>query len=391
MALCAALTACEALPRSDSQEFECHDDPDDLGESHPRHAELQRGLEDAVARHRLPGAVLLVRDEAGVWSGAAGTADAELGAPMRTCQPTRIASITKLFVAAAALQLVEQGRLALDDSVADLLDPALIADLPNIELASPRQLLAHTSGIPDFVDAKLIIDLFNDPWRFWTQAEAIRLVAGRRALFAPGAGFSYSNTNYMLIGEALGRAGDAPLPGQLEARIFAPLGLRSTRYRPDVNDTTGVARGYFDLFGTGELLDSTQSYGVSTLGADGGIISTAGDLRRFVDALLREASLVSGASLAEMADFGATDRDPGWNLPAFDGYGLGLMRWRSPSGAVGFGHGGDDFGYQSHAYYFAEPDLTFVLLVNGSALMPAGDNLSARVDRARDELVELAL
>lgn len=384
-------TACVPDDRTDSQMYECLGDPDDLGESHPRHSDLQQAVERAVQEHGLPGAVLVVRDGSGVWSGAAGTADAEANAPMLACQPTRIASITKTYVAARAVQLADEGVLDLDLPIGDLVDADLVAGVANAKQATPRQLVSHEAGIPDFVGAELVIRLINDPHRFWTQDQAVRMVAGRRALFSPGAGFSYSNTNYVLIGRAMEGATQVSLEQQLQDNIFEPLGLDSTRYEGDSQDTTGVARGYFDLFGNGDLIDSTQTYAMSTTGAEGGIVSTGPDVRRFIDALFRDGTLTSPEGLDQMTSFGPTSRDPEWLELQFDGYGLGVMRWKTPSGHVGIGHSGDEFGYQAHAYFFPETDTTVVLLVNGSALMAAGDNLTERANRARDDLFDHVL
>lgn len=385
-----ALGGCDEPARADSQAFACRVDADDLGDAHPGHARWRDALARVATEQRLPGAVLVIRDRDGLWAGAVGTADAEVGAPMRACQPTRIASVTKIYVAALALQLAESGALDLDRTVDDLLG-GRYGDVPNTGAATVRDLLANESGIPDYVDTAFVLAKFDDPWRTWTVDEAIARLAGRAPLFPAGTSFAYSNTGFLLAGKIVERAGGAPLSAQLAARVLEPLGLRSTDYTADRTDFDGVARGHFDLLGNGELVDSTESYANSVFGADGGLVTTGYDLRRFLDALLRERVLVSDAAVAAMTDFDDPRRDPTWTLAGHDGYGLGLIRWRTDSGAVGWGHSGDEFGYQAAAWYFPAEDVTFVFLVNGSSLVPAGDNLTARIERATNELVALAL
>lgn len=384
-------TACGDLPRSDSQAFVCLEDEQDLGAAHPRAATLEAALAEGGRRHRVPGAVLSIRDAQGVWSGAYGTADAEVGAAMRTCQPTRIASVTKWMVALTALAMVESGRLQLDDTVASVVPASRRRDVANVRQATLRDLLANESGIPNYIDAGFIAALFNDPWRSWTGRQAVARVSGEPPLFRAGQDFAYSNTGYLLAGEMLVAADGQPLEDIFARELFEPVGMMSTSYVPDREDYDGIARGYFDLLGTGELVDSTESYARSVIDADGGVVSTAPDLRRLLDAAFRDGTLLSAQSVARMTELRPTARDPAWSLEEYEGYGLGTMGWRTPKGALGYGHSGDDFGYQAFAYHFPDDELTFVLLVNGGAILDSGDNLSARVAALRDELVEVAL
>lgn len=115
-----------------------------------------------------------------------------------------------------------------------------------------------------------------------------------------------------------------------------------------------------------------------------------------LDALFRDKRLLSAASLEAMQQFKPTSSDPEWAsfraFDAFDGYGLGLIRWRF-EGHVGLGHSGDGFGYQAYAFFFPDDEVTFEMLANGSSIHSQGssDALVTRLDSARDELVRLAL
>src|SRR4029453_16803608 len=130
------------------------------------------------------------------WVGADGTAEREGHIPVRTDAPFRIASITKVFVAVVVLQLVEEGRLGLDDPASRYAPDAAPWHV------TIRQLLNHTSGIPDFGMA----DEFGEQLaahrdRRWTAAQAVALVADNEPTFAPGTDYAYSNTDYVLLGE----------------------------------------------------------------------------------------------------------------------------------------------------------------------------------------------
>ena len=187
-----------------------------------------------------------------------------------------------------------------------------------------------------------------------------------------------------------------PHQAVMNEQLFAKLDAPRLTYRPDEFDTRGLARGFFDLYGNGHLLDTTDTVAFSSVGPDGGIFSDAAGVAAMLDALFRERRLLSASSLEAMQQFSATSADPEWaafpQFDAFDGYGLGLIRWHF-EGHLGMGHSGDGFGYQAYAFHFPEDELTFVLLANGSSIhgQSASNTLVARLDSARDALLRFAL
>jgi D-alanyl-D-alanine carboxypeptidase len=293
--------------------------------------ELRRLLEPIVAAGA-PGAAARVRDRHRVTQAASGLADLRTGRPMRAGLAYRAGSLTKPFVATVVLQLVAEGRLSLSDTVQRWL-PGI---LPYGDQVTIRQLLSHTSGVPDYT-LEPLVRLYTFPhgrFRAWKPRELVALIADQPPDFPPGTAWSYSNTGYILAGLIIQAATGHQLGQELARRIFRPLKLRDTSFpvnRPDIPGPN--ARGYsIDPFGPadGPLLDFTV-YNPSLAWAAGALVSTLGDLERFFRALLG-GRLLPTRLLAEMT----TPVDTG--VPGF-GYGLGVAVIETPAGRV-IGHDG---------------------------------------------------
>ncbi|MEL6343017.1 MAG: serine hydrolase domain-containing protein, partial [Myxococcota bacterium] len=170
----------------------------------------------------------------------------------------------------------------------------------------------------------------------------------------------------------------------MAGRIFDPLGMDDTTYTPDRFDNDGVAHGYFDLMGDRVLVDSTESYANMCIGPDGGMISSARDLRTFYEHLFVVGDLLTSASLDEMMPNVPTGEED------FPLYGLGMETW-GQSGPQGIGHGGHEFGYRTFAYHFPAEDITFVFWVNASSLQPTADNIAAVINEHRDHIRDIVL
>ena len=378
-----AASACGVQPQPEGEPARClAHAASDTTAPHPLADVLQPALEDAVDAG-LPGVVMAIRDRDGAWEGAAGFADLGRETPMQTCHRTRIASVTKTFIAATVLALAEEGLLDLDATVAEML-PGERDRLPHADEVTVRQLLSHTSGVYNFLDVGLVLELFNRPGRTWTVAECYDHALGHDAAFAPGVDWSYSNTNYILLGWIIEAAKGRPHEDVMREEIFEPLQMRSTSYRVDRFDFHGVAHGYFDLLGDRTLIDSTESYANLCVGPDGGMVSTAHDVLLFYDALFARRDLLAAQSVDEMMPFARTDESD------FPLYGLGVEQWGDGE-RLGVGHGGHEFGYRTFAYYFPHQDVTFVVWFNASSLLPTDRNVAATIEAQRDRLRDLAL
>ncbi len=385
LALLASL-ACDATPERDPADYACELPDGVQPELHPRAEEYARALESVVGG-TLPGAVWLVRDKDGTWAGAVGSADLDLGVPMRSCHRTRIASITKSVVATAALELVEDGTLGLDDTVGEHLAQRVRRDTPRADAITVRHLLSHSSGLDDYLDVSWGIELFNDPTRTWTTQEMLERGLAKELLFAPGARHEYANTNYVLMSEVIEGATGRPHEQIMRERVFEPLGMREASYVPDDFDFRSVVRGYFDLYGDGVLVDGTDTYAAGEVTAAGGVIANAFDLAELIDGTIRGGGLIPEELRSEALQMLPFSSDYG-----FSGYGLGFERWETDHG-IAYGHTGQEFGYLAFAYHFPEPDLTFVFWANASSIsVPTDDNLTGDVvGRILPELVRVAL
>ena len=281
-----------------------------------------------------------VRDGQLVWSGAVGRQrDGET--TLLPDDPLLIGSVTKTFVAAAILQLAEEGRLDLDDALRDHL-PAMSSISREITL---RQLLDHTSGLADLFNDTTRTGLEDHPEHAWTTAEVFKTL--HAPWYQPGEGWAYANTNYYLLGLVIERITGASLADELQARFMAPLGLGHTRVLSGATDDGGpLAPAWATIFW-----------------ASGAMTASAADLAHWGDALY-DGAILSDASAGAMI---ALNRDQ---------YGLGSQRIDVPGG-FGYGHTGMLNTYTTLLLYLPEQDVTVALLVNRTEV-DLGGMLAAR-------------
>jgi D-alanyl-D-alanine carboxypeptidase len=312
----------------------------------------------AVVAAGAPGAVAYVDGHAA----AAGLADARTGRRLTPADHIRIGSVTKSFTAVVALQLVAEGRLQLGDTVGERL-PGVF---PAADRVTLRQLLNHTSGIPDDVTAPLGEVLGGNPLRVWTPEEILDLVRGEPLRFCPGKGWAYSNTDYVLAGLMIERATGRSLEQQLESRIVRPLHLRDTSF--PVREP-GLGRPFSHGYtlapdGSGPARDIT-TYSPSFAWASGNGVSTVRDVARFYAALLR-GRLLRPRELREALTPVGTGR-PGRS------FGLGLELRDTPSGPS-VGHEGDILGFSIKALFSPDGRHRVVLAVNEKFASKAVDD-----------------
>jgi D-alanyl-D-alanine carboxypeptidase len=322
-------------------------------------------LLDRVVAAGAPGALVVVRQGTVIRSEARGSATGDRS-PLRADARFRVGSVTKTFVAALVLELAQEGTLQLDDTVARWL-PGVVPGGDRITL---RHLLAHRSGLFDYVDDPRVL---SRPERHWKPRELVRLaLAHPRVYQIPGGRFAYSSTNYVLLGLIVEAAVGEPLERQLRERLFEPLGLRHTSF---------AAGGIGGSFVHGHRPPSHQ--GVVTgppvdIGAEpawwawaaGAIVSDAADVQRFFATLLR-GRLLSPSSLREMETV----------LPAGrQRYGLGLATFPTPCGRA-WGHTGNVQGTITVAWNTRDASRQLVLVVN---TYPLSAELEAAVRELQD-------
>ncbi|MFE9750668.1 serine hydrolase domain-containing protein [Saccharothrix saharensis] len=278
------------------------------------------------------GALLTVEDPAGVRADAAG--EASVGGYFR------IGSATKTFVATVVLQLVDEGRVRLDDP-ADRYVTGVPRGL-NGDRPTVRQVLNHTSGLYDYAHEEGYSTnrwRGGDRFRTYQPRELLDVAFAHASHFDPGKGWRYSNTNYIVAGMLIERVTGRTYGDEVRSRVLRPLGLAHT-FVP--GRWPGLphphARGYTEV--DGRLVDATLMNPTLDWAA-GEMISTAEDLNRFFDALL-SGRLTSAASLDAMRQTVAETN-------TIFAYGLGLQRFDLPCGRSVWGHGGELIGYRTYA------------------------------------------
>ncbi|BCK69680.1 serine hydrolase [Streptomyces libani subsp. rufus] len=267
----------------------------------------------------------------------AGIGDLATGAPVPVDGQVRIGSNTKTFVAVVVLQLAAERRLGLDATVETYLPGLVRGEGIDGRHITVRQLLQHTSGLPEYSNR------LGDDVRYYDPRELLATALRHPAEFVPGKSWKYSNTNYVLAGLIVQKVTGRPLADEIDRRIIKRMGLRHTYFPApgDVRIREPHPHGYYQESAGTPLRDITEmdpSWGW----AAGQMISTNSDLNRFFTALLA-GRLLPAAQLVQMrstvpaeATFGPGAR-----------YGLGLVSRPLPCGGLAWGHGGSFPGYET--------------------------------------------
>jgi D-alanyl-D-alanine carboxypeptidase len=329
-------------------------------------ARLQQALDDVIAATNgaVPGVLLHVelagRDS---WSGASGLAQVEPEVAMRPDDRFGAGSLVKPFVAATVLTLVEDGAFTLGATLPDVL-PADVTDrFPNTSEITIKMLLGHRSGLPDWDSADVDVEVGRDPGKMWTMSEFLDIAAAKEPMFPPGTSYTYSNTNYTLLGEIIERATGHSWRREVTDRVLAPLTLTASALPAPGDHSLGGphAHGYVEM--NGELLDVTTT-DPSMAGAAGGnsLVTSAQDLVRFLDGVLAGELFQRPETLREMLDF-----QPATGEPGQVGYGLGLLQRELPGGIETIDHLGGAVGYRAYVARLTGTDTTMALAMNSLA------------------------
>ena len=310
------------------------------------------------------------------WTGTSGLADVAAGRPVRPETEFALASISKTFVAALVLVLVEEGRLDLDEPIGRLLPDVAIP--ARSRRATVRQLLDHTSGLPDFfLHRSIDRALLADPTRVWTATRALRYVGAVRR--DPGEGWRYSNTNYLLLGLAVERLTGRPLATELRTRFFEPLGLRRMYVQVAERPRGPTARAYRFASGarTAKPVDVSDGRAmpftsvVTAAGAAGSIAGTAEDVARWALALYG-GEVLTARSLAEMVAPTVVGEPTEAGGPTEPGeppggppipYGLGVQTV-AVDGWPALGHSGRFLGMRGVVRYLPDVGVAIAVLTN---------------------------
>ncbi|MEJ8645975.1 serine hydrolase domain-containing protein [Streptomyces sp. MS1.HAVA.3] len=311
---------------------------------HLDRAKLQAGL-NAVQEAGVYGIFSAVRDGRQRFDGAAGVADVSTGRPVRPDLRHRVGSVTKTFTAVAVLQQSAKGRVDLDRPVGDYVPELLPGERGR--KVTVRMLLNHTSGINDYIAGAFPSLLEGsstslDDHRFRTirPAELIKYGVDGPQLFEPGTDWTYSNTNYILLGEILRKVTGQDPERLITQDVIRRAGLRDTYFPGTDPHIRGAhARMYENLYG---LIDPPRDYSVYNMtwaGTAGALISTPQDLNTFYRALLT-GDLLPRRQLDQMRTTVDVKDETG---AVGMRYGLGIFTMDTPCGPA-WGHDGGVFG-----------------------------------------------
>ncbi|SDW34758.1 D-alanyl-D-alanine carboxypeptidase [Arthrobacter sp. cf158] len=351
-------------------------------------ASLRAEFERAAKEVLVPGAIVLLETPEGTLSASYGTGVRGSDRPVTAEDHIRVGSVTKTWTTTVILQLVQEGKLALDDPVSKYRP-----DVPNGGAITLEQMLTMRSGLFNYTETlELNTAMDKEPQRVWQPEELIALAFAHQPYFAPGQGFHYSNTNTVLLGLIAEKVGGKPLGDLFKERILEPLGLKGTVF-PDIS-SNGIPephpQGYF--FGDNVLTmtnpalpeDMQKEATAGTLApndvtdvnpswawAAGSGISTAADLKTLGEGLVNGKLLKP--ELQQQRLDSVTPTNP--NNPTGASYGLGIAKFGNL-----YGHTGELPGFNT---FMGSDPINGVTLVVWTNLAPTADGKDPAVTIAR--------
>jgi D-alanyl-D-alanine carboxypeptidase len=297
-------------------------------------------------------------------------------APITAATRFNLASMGKMFTAVAIGQLVDAGKIQLDDPAGKYVSGLT----PEASVVTVRQLLTHSSGLGDFFKPENMDIMLKAR----TASDLLPLIASAKPSFPPGSKFGYSNSGFVLLGILIERVSGQPYADYLRDHVFVPAGMHDTGLSPQPLATlavgmTAFAGGPAPAATVAPVADSratklqqapgaTQGYGSPA----GGLFSTAADLQRFADALLRNKLLSAATRIAmtspQIVAFPASDGKPERSYGM--GFGVGTA-----AGKRWFGHNGGTAG--ANAEFAVFPDEQWTLSVLSNRDPPGASNMFA--------------
>ncbi|MFJ7589303.1 serine hydrolase domain-containing protein [Streptomyces sp. NPDC097617] len=310
-------------------------------------AQLDAAVQKVMREAQVPGVTVgLWAPGKGSYVRSFGVADKATGAPMKPDLHVRIGSETKTFTVTALLQLVDQGKVALDDHIGDY-----ITGVPNGDRITLRQLAGMRSGLFNYsMDGDFITRLEEHPDQPMSPRQLLDYSFRHPVMFEPGAQFYYSNTNLILLGLVVEKITGRPLHEVIDEGVVGPAGLRSTVFPTNAAIAAPYAHGYTDQTASGKVEDSTH-WNPSWGWAAGAMISDLQDLRSWARTLA-VGTLLKPATQAERLKTTPMD------IPGA-GYGLGIFNVQG-----WIGHNGSIPGYEVLPVYLPEADATMVIVLN---------------------------
>jgi D-alanyl-D-alanine carboxypeptidase len=325
---------------------------------------VQSHLNNYTAQENNVGALVLLHQNNSDILITSGYANSENKQQIQNDDRFHIASLTKMFTAVMIYQMVDQGRLSLEDKFIDILGDPFDGRLENYEPSTIKMALEHSSGMADFLGYGFDEAARAQQDHRWTSIEALEFATNQSPTHKAGSAYIYNSTGYVLLGEVIKKtAGNQDLNALYTEGIFATASMQNSYFpkaaRPRAE---ALARGYNQSAQNAALHDVSDIEWGEYL-TDGGMVSTAADLKKFFIALFIDKTLISQNSL----DYMMGRSEP---LPLYSEGGRGLMvinrHDESNNFPMLYGHLGRYLGYRSAALFNPQTQDMFILLANSS-------------------------
>ena len=368
--------------------FACVLAPPAYGEEPPAAGAADAALDQAITELASspggpPGVVAVVqrRDELAVHT--AGVADISTGVPPTVDDHMQIANVSKAFSGAAAVAVVKDRKLSLDDTIGKRL-PSLPQAWKDVTLT---QALQHRSGLPDFMTSPAYDNALKaSPLAAPPPVGLLSFVEDEPLAFRPGSRYHYSNSDNIVVQLMIEAATGRPYTDVLQEKVYGPLGLTNTSLPDDNSMPSPFLHGY-DLQPPDPPQDVSQGFSLGWLAASGGMVSTPADENLFVRAYASGATANKG-TVDRQFRFVKGDSEP--KGPGVNGAGLGIFRYRTRCGTV-YGHTGVTFAYTQFAASTSDGERSTTVSIN-SRLTPTDDPQAfAPLERVFEDAVCAAL
>lgn len=325
----------------------------------PESFDYQQLLDDSVSEH-VPGIALLVESPSHRFLGSAGLADVDSNTAMQPYHVMPAGSAGKQVTALLATMLAEQSMLNLDASINHYLPQAVIAAIENGDDITLRQLLNHTSGVFNYLENESGVEFYgavqSSPGTLITDEFALAFGLDQPSYFAPGEGWTYSNTNYLLAGLILDSVLGEHHSKSVRTQILEPLGLTSTHYNGVEQHLGDIISGYYTSPQLPVINTRLLYNNIGT--ADAPIATNVEDL-----ALILKAIVATDGQFNELMGEQMVGDDNLVHAEDNKYYGLGIYK-ESVAGKTIYYHNGSELGYSARNYYVVETQTSITALIN---------------------------
>lgn len=327
---------------------------------------LNKAVDAKMVEFDVPGVIVGVWVPGrGEWISCKGAGDIGTGSKPTIYDHVRIASITKTFTATVILQLSDENRLKLTDTL-DMYD--LGVTVPNRDKITIRNLLNMTSGLFNYTNDESFWSKFlADPTAAWTPKQVVDMSIAHGVVTPPGQGYDYNNTNYVLLGMIIEKLTGNTVGTEIKSRIIDKLGLQNTRFPTTAEMPVPFMHGYMpdSVVGgdtSGPAVKDMSMESPTPFFTAGGMISDLMDIKTWLQALA-SGMLLSPEMHNEQLTFAS---------PNTSSYGLGVM-----NGGIFIGHSGEITGYNSSAYTQAGG--------NGATIIVFTNRYPSKIEGAADQ------